>query len=266
MRAADAVDLGMPTLLEQPEALACARICAALGLQFVELNMNLPCYQLGRFDEAALREARDEIGIYCTLHLDENLSICDFNPLVREAHVQTVLAAIALAKRHRMPILTMHLSNGVYFTLPQRRAFLFSAYINEYKAALRDFRDRCGDAIGGSGIRLCVENCGGFPAFAQEGIALLLESEAFGLTLDIGHSACAGDVDMPFVLARQDRLCHMHIHDALAGDCHLPLGQGALDIAAALDLARAQGCRAVVEVKTLEGLKQSVQAIRPASV
>ena len=36
-----AVDLGMPTLLEAAEAEKSAALCAELGLQFVELNMNI---------------------------------------------------------------------------------------------------------------------------------------------------------------------------------------------------------------------------------
>ena len=39
-----AVDLGMPTLLEAAGAEESAALCAELGLQFVELNMNLPEY------------------------------------------------------------------------------------------------------------------------------------------------------------------------------------------------------------------------------
>lgn len=249
----------MPTLLARPDVLDCAGICAALSLRFIELNMNLPAYQPGCFDEAAICRARDEHGIYCTLHLDENLSVCDFNPLVREAHVQTALEAIALARRHGMPIVNLHLNNGVYFSLPQRKAYLFEAYNGMYRTALRAFRDRCEEAAGGSGIRLCVENCGGFPPYAQEGIDLLLQSEVFGLTLDIGHNACAGNTDMPFLAGRMDRLAHMHLHDARGNACHMPFGEGLLDIAAALRTAQVHGCRAVVEVKDLDGLKRSME-------
>lgn len=36
------IDIGMPTLIELPEIEDCAALCSKLGLQFVELNMNLP--------------------------------------------------------------------------------------------------------------------------------------------------------------------------------------------------------------------------------
>ena len=36
------IDLGMPALIELPEPEDCGALCRELGLQFVELNMNLP--------------------------------------------------------------------------------------------------------------------------------------------------------------------------------------------------------------------------------
>ena len=39
------MDLGMPTLLELESFEQSAALCRALGLQFVELNANLPAFQ-----------------------------------------------------------------------------------------------------------------------------------------------------------------------------------------------------------------------------
>ncbi|GFH95222.1 hypothetical protein IMSAGC003_01763 [Lachnospiraceae bacterium] len=48
------MDLGMPTLIELPEVEDCAALCAELGLQFVELNMNMPQFQTGSLEESRL--------------------------------------------------------------------------------------------------------------------------------------------------------------------------------------------------------------------
>lgn len=253
--------LGMPTLLELPDIRSCARLSAELGLAFVELNMNLPAYQPGVMDEDGIRRACRDFGIYCTLHLDENLNPCDFNPAVREAYVHTALRAIELAARHDMPLLNMHLHPGVYFSLPQGRVYLFEQYRQEYLDALRAFRDRCEAAIGGTGVRICVENCAGFTPWMLEGIAHLLESPVFGLTLDVGHSHGSKEADRPFILGRADRLWHMHLHDADGPCAHLPLGEGRVDIAESLRIAKRKGCRAVVEVKTVDGLKGSMERL-----
>lgn len=253
--------LGMPTLLELPNLSACADMCASLSLQFIELNMNLPDYQTDAIDEAQIAALREKRGLFCTLHLDERFDACDFNPHVRAAYLRTALDAIALARRHAMPIINMHLHSGVSFRLPTRKASLYAEHEGRYLAAMREFRDRCAEAIADSGVRICVENCDGFPAFAQKGIELLLACDAFGLTLDIGHDCCAGNVDAPFIQSHADRLWHMHIHDARGADCHLPFGEGVLDIPAALQSAAAHGRRAVIEVKSVEGLRRAIASL-----
>lgn len=113
-----------------------------------------------------------------------------------------------------------------------------------------------------AGLAVCVENTGGFPAFAREGLERLLESPRFGLTLDVGHLCAAGNADADFFAAHADRLRHMHLHDCRGGQDHLPLGAGALDWRGALALARARGVRAVVEVKTEAALRASARALR----
>ena len=42
----------------------------------------------------------------------------------------------------------------------------------------------------------------------------LLESPAFGLTFDVGHNHCKKGQDEPVIMARKDKLYHMHLHDA----------------------------------------------------
>lgn len=255
-------DIGMPSLLALPDAEACAALCRELGLSFVELNMNLPQYQ--RMDAAALCRARDAYGVYFTLHIDERLDVCDFNSGVREAYVRTALSALEIARACGMPVVNMHLNAGVYFSMPTGRVYLYQRYAEHYRQCLEAFRDACGEAMAGADIRLCVENTDGFSPYAQAGVDLLLQSPQFGLTLDVGHLACAGDADLPFYQARMNRLCHMHLHDSRGRQCHLPPGQGASDWRAWLQTAQAHACRAVLEVKTVEGLRASVQTLKNA--
>jgi len=50
----------------------------------------------------------------------------------------------------------------------------------------------------------------------------------------------------------------MHIHDVVGRKNHLPLGTGELDLLKYFDLANGNNCRVVIETKTIDGLKQSV--------
>lgn len=70
------MDFGMPTLIENKNLEENIALCKELGLQFVELNMNFPMYQLPQLEQTAyLRETAEKNKIYFTIHLDENLNV-----------------------------------------------------------------------------------------------------------------------------------------------------------------------------------------------
>ena len=258
------MQFGMPTLISLPTAAENAALCRALGLSFVELNMNLPRFQIDVLEREleAYRRLAAQTGVFFTLHLDENLDFADFNPLVRRAWLETAARAISIAKALEMPVVNLHMPQGVHFTLPEQKVYLFDRYTDRFTAAVREFRDLCAEAVGTAPIKLCIENTDGWKTFQRAAVETLLKAPCFALTWDIGHSHAANDADAPFLLAHKDRLAHFHIHDALGKSCHLPLGSGEIDLAARLSLAEAQGCRCVVETKTPEALKESVLYLR----
>jgi len=253
---------GMQPMIELNSIEECALLCWDLGLDFIELNMNLPQLQLDAIDIENLKYIADKYGISYTIHLDENLNVSDFNPYVADAYMRTVADTIVLAEALDIPVLNMHLSTGVYFTLPTEKIYLFEKYKEQYLKTIRDFRALCENAIGDSDIKICIENCDGYPEFQKEALEILLESDVFGLTFDIGHNHSCGGLDEPYIIKNKDKLCHMHLHDAAGRKNHLPLGVGDLDLNGYLDLAKKCDCNAVLEVKTTEGLKASVDWMR----
>lgn len=255
-------DLGMPTLIELPEPEDCAALCAELELQFVELNMNLPGYQTDRLDIERLKNLSDKYGIYFTIHLDENLNVSDFNTKVADAYTNTVRETICIARKLQIPILNMHLSQGVYFTLPDRKVYLFEEYSDHYLESIRLFRDKCESMIGSAPIKICVENSNGYTSFQRQALSLLLESPVFALTFDIGHNHCIGGMDEPVILQRGDKLRHFHFHDALLNKDHLPLGTGEIELQKYLRLANQTDSRIVLETKTVSGLRESVRFMK----
>lgn len=257
------IQYGMPTLIEMKTLEACAALCYELDLRFVELNMNLPEYQIDKIDADAFAEIARRYKIYYTIHLDENLNPCDFNRKVADAYTDTVLRTIDLAKQLHIPVLNMHLSKGVYFTLPEKKVYLFDEYMDVYLTRLTVFRDQCEKAIGESDVKICVENAGGYDReFLQKGLTLLLESKSFSLTFDIGHNAGIGGGDEEVIMKHKNNLCHMHMHDVKGISSHLPLGAGELDLAKYICLANKQNCRVVLETKNVAGLRESVEWIK----
>lgn len=254
------IKFGMPTLIETASIEECAGLCREAGLSFIEMNMNLPQYQIQTMDASRLERVGKDYGISYTIHLDENMNIADFNPYIRDAYIRTVTETIELAKRLEIPVLNMHMPLGVYFTLPDRKVYLLGEYQEVYLDHAKAFRDECTRVIGDSGIRICVENWSGYTPWQIPVLDTLLESSAFGLTFDVGHNFCKQGVDEPVIMQRQGKLFHMHLHDVKNGtQDHQALGTGELDIPNYLALAQERGASVVVETKTVAGLKQSAR-------
>ena len=254
--------LGMPTLIETSTLEESAKLCAELGLDFIELNMNMPQYQLDKIDVDYFKSIADKYGIYYTIHLDENLNVSYFNSYVAQAYIKTVADTIKIAKQLEVKVINMHMAKGVYFTLPDRKVYLFAEYKEQYLKSIVAFRNMCENAIGDADIKICIENCDGYEKFQKEAIELLLDSKVFALTFDVGHNHGIGGTDEEFVMKHKNRLHHIHLHDAEGTKNHLALGTGEMNIEKYINLANEHNCRAVLETKTIDGLKQSVEWLK----
>ena len=267
------MQFGMPTLIENHTLEENAALCEALGLRFIELNMNFPEYQVDRLEQTdELVRIAEQHHLYYTVHLVENLNIADFNPLVTQVYLETVRRTILAAKallplrdRYGDPAqpltLNMHMHHGIYITLPDRKVQMYERNFETYMQSFAVFRSLCEEWIGDSSIMMAVENTDGFRDYEKKMIAYLLESKKFGLTWDIGHSKAIREADVSFLMEHQDKLIHFHIHDGTETPPrnHLALGDGEIDLDARLKLAAERNARCVLETKTISALKQSVR-------
>lgn len=266
------MQFGMPTLIENKTLEDNINLCSSLGLNFIELNMNFPEYQVDLLEETdRLIEFADKAGIYYTIHLDENLNIADFNRLVSDAYLETVRRSIEVTKA-LLPLrdsygdasqpltLNMHMHHGIYITLPDHKVQMYDRDFDTYMKSFSVFREKCEEWIGDSDIMIAVENTDGFREYEKKAIEFLLESQKFGLTWDIGHSKATGEKDVPFIMSHKDHLIHFHIHDGseVPPRNHLALGDGEIDLKERLSLAEQRNARCVLETKTIEALKKSV--------
>lgn len=267
------MQFGMPTLIENETLQDNVDLCRDLGLRFIELNMNFPEYQVDKLEQTdTFICAAEKAGIYYTIHLDENLNIADFNGLVTDAYLETVRRSIEVAKsflplRDRFGdagqplILNMHMHHGIYITLPDRKVQMYDRDFDVYMGSFARFRSLCEEWIEDKDIMIAVENTDGFRDYEKKAIGYLLESPKFGLTWDIGHSKAVGEKDVPFILENQERLIHFHIHDGSEKPPrnHLALGDGEIDLVNRLKLAGSRNARCVLETKTVDALRNSME-------
>ena len=273
------LEFGMPTLIENKTLEDNIALCNELGLSFVELNMNFPEYQIDKIEDVNwFCKKADEAGVYYTIHLDENLNVADFNPLVRDAYLETVRRTIEVAKhfvglknkygkKDQPLILNMHMHHGIYITLPDEKVQMYERDFDVYMEYILNFIHACEEWIGHEDIKIAIENTDGFREYEKKAIERMLESKYFILTWDIGHSKAIGEVDEKFIFDNKDKLGHFHIHDGSEKPPknHLALGDGEIDLKERLDLANACNARCVLETKTVEALRKSVKWLKTES-
>ncbi|MFV0502833.1 MAG: sugar phosphate isomerase/epimerase family protein [Lachnospirales bacterium] len=250
------IKYGMPTLIELKSLWDNIILCKELNLDFIEINMNEPKYtnkNLLKYKEEIRKE-----DIFFTLHLNEFIDFTNFDKTIRKAFISSVLETIKIAKELGIKKLVLHLIPGIVFTLPTEVIHIYNAYEDEYLEHAVFFRNTCERAIGKSNIKICIENTPVtyFP-FMKNCVKTLLKSEVFALTYDIGHDHLGKNKDTEFIYENKNKISHFHIHDADKSD-HLGLGDGKLDIKEKLILAKEVKGTCVIEIKTVEALKNSI--------
>ncbi len=250
--------LGMPTLIELGSLQKNIEFCRSMRFDLLELNMNLPSLQL-----ETLKTAELPGDLQYSLHLPEELNVWDFNSKVRKAYSDTVLEAIEIAALKNITILNMHMNRGVYFTLPHKKIFLFEENQRFFEDMTGEFRHLIQRALKGTDIKIYIENTGILDIpFIRHAVSSLIESESFLLTWDVGHDASSGFRDLSFYQSHLSRIKHMHLHDYLGAKNHLPLGEGNLKAREILEISGDSLDSIILETKTCEGLKKSLEYFR----
>jgi len=253
----------MPALIEMPGLHDLADLCQELELSFIELNMNMPDNCPEALDPLEARDVARSIGIELTLHSPDELDLGSLHPTVREGHLGRMREALGWSAQAGVKVINMHLSPGIYFTLPDRRVWIYDRYIDEFTANLWSAYDEMLPLAKASGVDICTENVNNFDLpFVAQAIDELCCLEPFHLTWDVGHDARSGFKEREVLLRHEDRVRHMHLHDYNGKSDHQVPGTGLVDIPGMLDFARRRDIRVLVEVKDVPSLKASVKAIK----
>ncbi|MCH4890547.1 sugar phosphate isomerase/epimerase [Acidaminobacter sp. JC074] len=250
--------IGMPALIEFDSFKENAELCHKLGLDFIEINMNLPLYS-HKIDVEEIKKYLKLYDLKLTLHLSESFDPFVLDPIYRQAALDSFNSALEIAKNLGVKLLNMHMSKGIYFTLPDGKLLLNKKFHHEYLTYVQEFKS----LVESSDIILCIENTGIHDLdFIQTATDILLEADNIFLTYDIGHDITSGYKDKAYFDLRRDKICHYHIHDATTSHNHLELYTGDLDIDGYISQAKNSGASCVIEVKTARALTQSVEKLK----
>ncbi len=250
---------GMPTLIELSGLENNMKMCKALGLEFIELNMNVPEYQVHMLNTLDVNALKKKYGVELTMHLPENFYFADFNPSMRSAAFDIFAQTVEFAKETGVEVLNMHMHTGTFFTTPAEKIYLQQAYKEDYLKNVAAFREHVETCLEGSSITLCIENaCDFHHDFIKEAVAQLLESNHIQLTWDTGHNAKGKYKDQLLIFDYEDRIKHVHLHDCAFGSDHLPLGTGELCMDMVLSRITDKCERVVLESKTLDAVRRSM--------
>ncbi len=251
------MNYGIPTLMEYSDTDILTRFCAEHGFGFVEMNMTFPWFQPDHITADTICALKQKYGVDFTIHLHDQVNPFEFSPEMRKGCLENVLWAMRLARELNLPVINMHLMPGTYSSINGTKTYLYAHCADIYLGYVRAFRDLAEKELEGSNTVFCIENTSGFRPFHKQAIQMLLESERFGLTFDIGHSFRAGGADEQFILQFPNRIRHFHIHDCDAKANHLGFGEGQLELMHYLKLAETLNATVVVEVKESGALLRS---------
>lgn len=255
--------LGMPTLVEYTTLEENVRLCKALGLHFIELNMNLPICLPERLSSSDIVYWKERYGVEFTIHLPEELDVASYHPSVRKGHLERCRQAMEWASESGITTLNMHLNNGISFTLPHGKVWINEQYESEFRELLHESYGELYRLAQQFGVQLCMENTGNFHIpFLYRALEALSAFPGFCLTWDVGHDAKAGFVEESVFARFHRHIRHMHLHDYDGKSDHQPLYAGIVPLRDRLEAARNDDWSVVIEVKTSEALAASVAALR----
>lgn len=250
--------LGMSTLVEFDSLEENIELCERIGLNFIELNMDLPYCFPDRINWEKFNQCKN---IELTVHLSETLEIGDINEEARKQQIALIKQQILIFK-HKANIkkYNLHLNKGVYFTLPDKKLYIYEKYENDYlKSIENSFKELSEFAVEQS-VSICFENVRTTPSILKA-FKKIVKYPNLYYTLDVGHDMKNGGEAGKLFMENPSQIKHMHIHDFDGKTDHAELGIGKLDVKKYLDFCKDNNIYAVIEVKREKELENSIYYI-----
>lgn len=251
--------LGMPTLIELDSLEENMKLCKRLGLDFIELNMDLPYCFPDRINWEIINQY-DNIEL--TVHLSETFEVGNVNDVVRNQQIQLIKQQILTFKeKGNIKKYNLHLNIGVYFTLPDKKLYIYEKYKEDYLNSIeKSFKELSEFAVEQS-VDILFENVK-ITKNILEAFKKIVNYPNLYYTLDVGHDLKNGEEASNLFMENPLKIKHLHIHDFDGKTDHCELGKGKVNVKKYLNFCKENNIYAVIEVKREKELEDSIKYIR----
>ncbi|MCR2045027.1 sugar phosphate isomerase/epimerase family protein [Anaerosalibacter massiliensis] len=253
--------LGMPTLIEKDNIIDNIILCKELGLDFIELNMNLPYCMPEYISSKELSKLKNKYDIEFTIHFPEDIDFGYFYEEIGQANIRLFQSIARWGAEFGVEKINLHLNPGVYFTLPHEKIFVYEKnekfFYEKFLGSIVQIRDIAEPL----GIKICVENMQ-VHKFVEKAYESLCNIPKVYFTWDIGHDAMWGYKMEKIYLKNPQKVKHMHFHDYDRKSDHQVLFTGTIPLDERLKFAKENNLTVVIETKTTEALVESVKKLK----
>lgn len=254
--------IGMPALIELNTIEDNIELCKKLDFDFIELNMNFPYNMISKTNPMFLRNISMDNNIEFTMHMPDDADIGSFFDEVRNGYLKLFIDTIRWANESNIKLLNMHIIKGAYMTMPDKKIYINEKYAETYMHNFLDSIKIISEEAKKNNVMICIENSNNFGLNYVEKIlekSLLLDN--IFLTWDVGHDYISNFSDKRVLFKFQDKIRHMHLHDASKSNDHLVLNEGDINIKELLRYANENNLTTLIEVKSKESLIKSKEQI-----
>ena len=195
--------------------------------------------------------------------MPDDADIGSFYKDVRDAYIKLFLHTIKWAKNANIKLINMHIPKGSFMTLPDKKVYINEKYAELYIDNFITSLSVIAKSAHENNIIICIENSSNFHlTYVENLLGKALELDNIYLTWDVGHDYVSNFTDREVLLKYEDKISHMHLHDANKHGDHKALLDGDLEIMKLLDFATKKNLTVLIEVKSKEALIISKQILK----
>lgn len=255
--------VGMPALVEYTSLTQLVDLCLQLKLNFIELNMNLPYNFIENINPSELKKISKQTNIEFTMHMPDEADLGTFYESVRKGYVELFSDTLDWAYESGVKLLNLHIIEGAKMTLPDKKVYIYDQYSNEYQNSFIKSIEFLSDKANKYNTILSIENSHNFgKTYIQRVLNKAITYPNVNLTWDTGHDAVSNFTDKQYLMKHVNKIAHMHFHDAKGQNDHQVPFDGELNISELIEFAKQQDIRMLIEVKTKDSLKKSVEILK----